>query len=71
MTVQQSLDKLEMSYIVWMEKHNRDRDAGYIWWERMKHCEEWSTKERTYVPMSLTKTLSVMREWVKHQKSFG
>jgi hypothetical protein len=53
-----------------MEKHNRDRDAGYIWWERMKHCEEWSTKERTYVPMSLTKTLGVMREWVKHQKSF-
>ena len=71
MTVQQSLGRLEASYITWMEKHNKYRDAGYIWWERINDCQDWSTKERTYVPMSDTKTLSVMRKWVKYQKSFG
>ena len=54
-----------------MEKNNRYRDAGYIWWERIKECQEWSTKERTYVPMSATKKLLIMRDWVKKQKSFG
>ena len=70
MTVQQSLDKLEVSYIRFMEKNDYG-DPGYVWWERIQDCQDWSTKERTYVPMSDTKTLGVMRKWVKHQKSFG
>ena len=71
MTVQQKISNLETSYIKFMEKNNRYRDAGYIWWERIKECQEWSTKDRTYVPMSATKTLLIMRNWVKKQKSFG
>ena len=39
MTVQQSLGRLEASYITWMEKHNKYRDAGYIWWERINDCK--------------------------------
>lgn len=70
MTVLQSLDRLEVSYIKHMKEHNGYRDAGYVWWERIKDCQEWSTKERTYVPMSATKTLRTMRAWVKIQKSF-
>ena len=69
MTVLDSIDKLEISYIKFMEKNDYG-DPGYVWWERIKECQEWSTKERTYVPMSDTKKLKIMREWVKHQKSF-
>lgn len=70
MTVEQKISNLETVYIKFMEKHNGYRDAGYVWWERIKDCQEWSTKERTYVPMSATKTLRIMRGWVKIQKSF-
>ena len=70
MTVLQSLDRLEVSYIKHMEKYNRYRDAGYVWWERIKDCQKWCTKEKTFVTMSDTQTLMVMREWVKKQKSF-
>jgi len=52
-----------------MEKNDYG-DPAYVWWERLKDCQEWCPKERTYVPMSDTKTLGVMREWVKKQKSF-
>tara|TARA_B110001450_G_scaffold75996_1_gene72303 strand:+ start:851 stop:1066 length:216 start_codon:yes stop_codon:yes gene_type:complete len=71
MTVEQKLSNLETAYIKWSEKENGFEDAGYIWWEREKDCQEWSTKERTYVPMSATKTLRIMRGWVKRQKSFS
>jgi len=70
MNVEQKLSNLESSYINWMEKHNSYRDAGYIWWEREKDCQEWCPKEKTYKPMSITKTLRIMRGWVKQQKSF-
>ena len=70
MTVEQALDRLEVNYIVHMEKYNGYTDAGYVWWERIKDCQEWCNKEKTYVPMSLTKTLYTMRTWVKRQKSY-
>ena len=70
MTVLQSLDRLEVSYIKHMEKYNGYKDAGYVWWERIKDCQKWCNKEKTYVPMSNTQTLKIMREWVKKQKSF-
>ena len=70
MSVEQKLSRLEASYIKWSEKENGFEDAGYNWWERVKDCQEWCNKEKTYVPMSISKTLRIMREWVKHQKSF-
>jgi len=70
MTVLQSLDRLEVNYIKHMEKYNGYRDAGYVWWERIKDCQKWCTKEKTFVTMSDTQTLMVMREWVKKQKTF-
>ncbi len=70
MTVEEKITNLETTYIKFMEKHNGYSDAGYVWWERIKDCQEWSIKERTYVPMSATKTLRTMRAWVKVQKSF-
>ena len=69
MTVLQSLDKLETSYIKFKEK-NDNGDPGYVWWERIKQCQKWCNKEYTFVPMSDSQTLKVMREWVKKQKSF-
>lgn len=72
MTVEQRLSNLETSYIKWSEKENGSGyDAGYVWWEREKDCQEWCNKEKTYVPMSTTKTLVTMRSWVKKQKSFS
>jgi hypothetical protein len=72
MTVSQALDRLEANYIKWSEKENGfGYDAGYVWWEREKDCQEWCNKEKKYVPMSLTKTLYTMRAWVKRQKSFS
>jgi len=72
MTVEQRLSNLEASYLKWSEKENGfGYDAGYVWWEREKDCQEWCNKEKTYVPMSTTKTLVTMRAWVKRQKSFS
>ena len=70
MTVDQRLSNLQTSYIKWSEKENGFEDAGFDWWEREKDCQEWCNKEGTYVPMSTTKTLVIMRAWVKRQKSF-
>lgn len=69
MTVEQKLSALKTAFIKWSEKENSFRDAGYIWWEREKDCQEWCNKENCYVPMSITKTLHIMRAWVKRQKS--
>ena len=52
-----------------MEKNDYG-DPGYVWWERIKQCQKWCNKEYTWVPMSDSQTLKVMREWVKKQKSF-
>ena len=47
MTVEQRLSNLETSYIKWSEKENGfGCDAGYVWWEREKDCQEWSNKEK-------------------------
>ena len=70
MTVEQKLSNLETAYINWSNKENGFGDPGYVWWEREKDCQEWCNKEKTYVPMSTTKTLVTMRSWVKRQKSF-
>ncbi len=70
MTVSQAIDRLEINYIKWSEKENGWTDAGYVWWDRIKDCQKWCDKEKTYVPMSDTQTLKIMREWVKNQKSF-
>jgi len=53
-----------------MDIHNlkTDEDAKYTWWEREKDCQQWCDKEGTYVPMSDTKTLNVMRGWFKEIK---
>ena len=68
MTVTESTDRLRARYIKWyVNEHNHpdDGDAKYSWWERERECQEWSSKEGTYVLMSETKTLRVMREWFK------
>ena len=43
MTVLQSLDKLEISYIKFMEKNDYG-DPGYVWWERIKQCQKLHTE---------------------------
>ena len=72
MTVSESRDRLRDRYIDWyMITHNlrTDEDAKYTWWEREKDCQQWSDKEGTYVPMSDSKTLRVMRGWFKKIKN--
>lgn len=71
MTVSQAIDRLEVNYIKWSEKENGWADAGYVWWDRIKDCQKWCNKEKTYVPMSDTQTLKIMRAWVKREKSFS
>ena len=71
MTVTESTDRLRARYIKWyVNEHNHpdDGDAKYSWWERERECQEWSSKEREYVPMSETKTLNIMRQWFKALK---
>jgi hypothetical protein len=71
MTVEQKLSNLETAYLNWSNKMNGPEGADYVWWERVNDCQEWSAKEGGYVPMSCTKTLRIMRDWVKRQKSFS
>jgi len=71
MTVTESTDRLRARYIKWyMTTHNlkTDEDAKYTWWEREKDCRQWCDEEKTYVLMSETKTLKIMREWFKKCK---
>jgi len=70
MTVLQSLDKLKISYIKFMEKNDYG-DFGYVWWDRIKDCQKWCNKENTYVQMSDSQTLKIMRNWVKEQKQIS
>ena len=68
MTVSESRDRLRNKYISWYmttNNHSTDEDAKYTWWEREKDCQQWCDKERTYAPMSETKTLNIMRGWFK------
>jgi len=68
MTVDQKLDNLYETYIKWSHKNEPlILDPGYIWWERVQACQEWSTKKRTFIPMSTTKTLRIMRDWVRNR----
>ena len=72
MTVSESRERLRNRYIKWdMTTHNltTDEDAKYTWWEREKDCQQWCDEERTYVPMSCTKTLKIMRGWFKECKN--
>jgi len=69
MTVVESLNKLKQTFIKFHVERTGDKDPGYVWWERIKDCQKWCNKEKTFVPMSDTQTLMVMREWVKNQKS--
>tara|TARA_B110001454_G_C12448350_1_gene320945 strand:+ start:126 stop:353 length:228 start_codon:yes stop_codon:yes gene_type:complete len=74
MTVIESYNRLRDKYIEWyktssqMNNYRSSEDAKYSWWEREKDCQQWCNKERTYVQMSDTKTLKVMREWFKGLK---
>ena len=74
MTVIESYNRLRDKYIEWyktssqMNNYRSGEDAQYTWWEREKDCQEWCKKEGTYVPMSDTKALKVMREWFKGLK---
>ena len=69
MTVIESYNRLRDRYIKWyttssqMNNYRGLEDAKYSWWEREKDCQQWCNKERTYIQMSDTKTLKVMREW--------
>ncbi len=77
MTVSESRDRLLSRYVNWytkdcinsIDKMQMINDAKYSWWEREKDCQQWCDKERTYVPMSETKTLNIMREWFKDCKN--
>tara|TARA_B110000503_G_scaffold93568_1_gene141098 strand:- start:2328 stop:2570 length:243 start_codon:yes stop_codon:yes gene_type:complete len=74
MTISESRNRLRNRYIKWytnpaitpIDKEQMIHDAKYSWWEREKSCQEWCDKEKTYVPMSETKTFKIMRGWVKH-----
>ena len=74
MTISESRYILKDRYIKWyktasqMNNYRSTEDAEYSWWEREKECQEWSSKEGTYVPMSDSKTLKVMRGWFKKCK---
>jgi len=74
MTIGESRNILRDKYIEWyktasqMNNYRSTEDAEYSWWEREKDCQEWCAKEGTYVQMSDTKTLKIMREWFKEQK---
>ena len=74
MTIEESYNRLRDRYIEWyktasqMQNYRSTEDAQYSWWEREKDCQEWSAKEGTYVPMSDTKTLKIMRGWFKDCK---
>jgi len=68
MTVVESLDRLEQTFCKFYQKTTGDTDPGYVWWERIKDCMKWCDKERTYVPMSDSQTLKIMRSWVQTQK---
>ena len=73
MTVTESTDRLRDRYIKWYMttyNHPTDGDAKYSWWEREKDCQQWCDKERTFVPMSETKTLIIMRGWFKEMKNY-
>ena len=63
MTISEKLDALKENYIKAMDKLNPQEDNEYVWWERENQCQEWSDKERCYVPMSYTKTFKIMKEW--------
>ena len=52
-----------------MQNYRSKEDADYSWWEREKECREWCNKEGTYIPMSDTKTLKIMRGWFKECKN--
>jgi len=72
MTISESRNRLRERYIKWyMDEHNHptDEDAKYTWWEREKDCQQWCSKERTYVPMSDSKTLKIMRAWFSQQRN--
>jgi hypothetical protein len=74
MTISESRNILRDKYIKWyttasqMNNYRSLEDAEYSWWEREKDCQEWSNKEGTYVPMSDTKALNIMRGWFKGLK---
>ena len=75
MTILESYNRLRDRYIKWyqtasqMQNYRSKEDADYSWWEREKECREWCNKEGTYIPMSDTKTLKIMRRWFKECKN--
>ena len=74
MTVLESYNRLRERYIEWyktasqMNNYRSAEDAQYSWWEREKDCQEWCNVRGTYVQMSDTKTLKIMRDWFKQSK---
>ena len=51
MTVVESLNRLEQTFIKFHKKHDGDKDPGYVWWERINECQKWCNKENTFVQM--------------------
>jgi len=68
MTVVESLNRLEQTFKKFHAKTTGDTDPGYVWWERINECQKWCNKENTFVQMSDSQTLKVMRSWVQQQK---
>jgi hypothetical protein len=68
MTVVESLDRLEQTFKKFHVKTTGSKDPGYVWWDRIKDCQKWCNKENTYVPMSDSQTLKIMKSWVQQQK---
>jgi len=71
MTVSEKREVLRSKYISWFMDINNlstDEDAKYTWWEREKDCQRWCSKEGTYVPMSDSDTLKIMRTWFKEYR---
>lgn len=73
MNIAETRERLRDRYIKWYTQKTANEqdylqmlhDAKYSWWEREKDCQEWCSKEGTFIPMSDTKTLKIMRAWFK------
>ena len=68
MTISEKREDLRDKYIKWymnVNNHTTDEDAQYTWWARENNCQRWSNRENTFVPMSDSDTLKVMRTWFK------
>jgi len=73
MTIPEKREDLRNRYIKWYvandnlttDENAKYEDAKYTWWSRENQCQRWCKRQQTFVPMSDTDTLKVMRTWFK------